>query len=108
MRDRALDLISLIEMEMRQHGLWSDVEPSAEALASTQPFAVDTLDFEQWVQFIYLPKLTVLIQVGNVPHNVSVCPMAEEAWRHHGDKVMVLLDRIADLDELLSGKRVRE
>lgn len=107
-QQRVLDLLAVIEMEMRLHGLWSAQHPGDEALASTQPFAVDTLDFEQWVQFIYLPRLKVMANVGKLPDNVCVCPMAEESWRPHGDKLQVLIERIADLDEALSGKRVRE
>ncbi|MED5524474.1 MAG: YqcC family protein [Pseudomonadota bacterium] len=105
---QALLLLEQIEMEMRLQKLWAQQHPGEQALASTEPFAVDTLDFEQWVQFIYLPKLKVLIGENQAPSNVSVCPMAEESWRHHGSRLMPLLELIADLDELLSGKRVRE
>ncbi|EKE74057.1 YqcC family protein [Gallaecimonas xiamenensis] len=105
---RALALMGQIEMEMRLHRLWADTAPSDQALASVEPFAVDTLSFEQWVQFIYLPKLKVMLTLGQAPSNVCVCPMAEESWRHHGERLNPLLDLVADLDELLSGKRVRE
>ncbi|WP_341503477.1 YqcC family protein [Gallaecimonas sp. GXIMD4217] len=100
--------LEAIEMEMQVQGLWSDEEPAEEALASTQPFCVDTLAFEQWVQFVMLPKLKVMVQQGQAPSNISVCPMAEESWKEHGERLDPLLDLFADVDELLSGKRVRD
>ncbi|WP_115717947.1 YqcC family protein [Gallaecimonas mangrovi] len=107
-KQQALLLLQEIEMQMRLQRLWADEHPGEAALSSAEPFAVDTLSFEQWVQFIYLPKLKVLIEIDQAPVNVSVCPMAEESWREHGDRLNPLLDLVADLDELLSGKRVRE
>jgi uncharacterized protein YqcC (DUF446 family) len=35
-------------------GWWDEVPPSIEALSSVEPFSVDTLDFEQWLQWIFL------------------------------------------------------
>ena len=42
----------LIELEagLRQLGLWSGDVRSPESLVSDQPFAVDVLDMEQWLQ----------------------------------------------------------
>ena len=36
---RIAEQLLLIERELRVQGLWDDAVPSAEALASTQPFA---------------------------------------------------------------------
>ena len=52
----AAQLIDL-EAALRQLNLWSDEAPSQEALSSEQPFAMDSLEFEEWLQFIFLPTI---------------------------------------------------
>ncbi len=51
--------------ELQQHliteSLHSSTTPSTEALASVQPFCVDSLEIEQWLQFVMLPKFQQLI-----------------------------------------------
>jgi len=44
----------LIERELRVQGWWGEVSPSAEALLSVEPFLDRYLDFEQWLQWIFL------------------------------------------------------
>ena len=54
----------LIERELRVLGWWQEQAPSAEALASQEPFCVDTLTFEQWLQWIFLPRMKQLLEAG--------------------------------------------
>ena len=54
----AAQLIDL-EAALRQLDLWSDAPPSQEALRSEQPFAMDALEFEEWLQFIFLPGVGI-------------------------------------------------
>jgi hypothetical protein len=58
MEQRILDIadhLLLIEQELKVQGWWSADTPSDEMLASTVPFAVDSMSFEQWLQWIFLP-----------------------------------------------------
>lgn len=76
------DLLMDIEKELRLLQLWDSEIPSPEALASTQPFAVDTLNFPQWLQFIFIPKLYFIIeQQAMLPATSGVAPMAEEYFQ---------------------------
>lgn len=60
--------------------LWSDTPPMPSALASQEPFAIDTLTFEQWLQFIYLPGIREHVQLHQqLPADMAVAPMAQEA-----------------------------
>ncbi|SDI57006.1 Uncharacterized conserved protein YqcC, DUF446 family [Ferrimonas sediminum] len=89
-----------LQQALQQAQLWQKTPVSAEALASTQPFAVDTLSLPQWLQFIYLPKLQALLEAGQpLPTRVSVAPMAEETF---GDAQPALVAAIAQLDAVLS------
>ncbi|HQQ75279.1 MAG TPA: YqcC family protein [Pseudomonadales bacterium] len=70
-----------IECELRRANLWSAVTPSAEALASVEPFCVDTLDFHQWLQFILLPRMQTLIAAqAPLPDKCDIAAMAETVW----------------------------
>ena len=84
--------------------MWSSVAPSDEALASTMPFMYDTLKVEEWLQWVFLPRLHALID-GNLdlPSSCSVEPLAEHEWTQrgvakHGD----VLRLIKEIDKLLT------
>ena len=81
---RYIPLASLlidIECELRRADLWSAETPSAEALASVEPFCVDTLDFQQWLQFILLPRMNALIAAqAPLPDKCDITAMAETVW----------------------------
>ncbi|MBE8168114.1 MAG: YqcC family protein, partial [Shewanella sp.] len=66
-----------IEHSLKQQQLWSDTQPSVEALDSTTPFACDVMAFEQWLQFIFLPKMHWFIDNEQpLPTKVAIAPMA--------------------------------
>lgn len=70
-----------IEYQLRRLQLWSDVAPSETALASQQPFAIDTLAFEQWLQFIFLPRMRDLIESeAQLPASCAIAPMGEHIF----------------------------
>lgn len=101
---RLADLLDELETELRRVALWEADAPSAEALASVQPFAVDTLEFSQWLQFVFIARLRDLAAAGGVlPQICSVQPMAEESLKGMGFDVSPLLALIAQVDTLLSG-----
>ena len=67
-----------IEAQLRQLDLWDRVPPSAEALSSDQPFCVDTLSLPQWLQFIFLPTLYLMLEEDQpLPSRCGITPMAE-------------------------------
>lgn len=71
----------LIERELRVQGWWESQAPSAEALASPEPFCVDSLAFEQWLQWIFLPRMKALLEAGAALPQVSgIQAMAEQAY----------------------------
>lgn len=96
-------LLMDIEAELRQLGQWELEMPSAEALASTEPFCVDTLSFTQWLQFIFLPRMYDLLEEQRLPPGpCSIAPLAEEYFRNGGLDSARLIRHIAELDRLLT------
>ncbi len=99
-----LALLLQIEGEMRRIELWSDSLPEPEALLSQEPFCVDTLGFEEWVQWLLLPRLELMAQQRlPLPGNSLIAPMAEEAFKHLPADTDQLLQLIDQLDRTLNG-----
>jgi len=93
-----------LEKELRELRLWEFESPSAEALASTQPFAIDTLDFPQWLQFIFIPRLYLMVEQRlPLPSVSGVKPMAEEYFGQLRLNSAALIVHLEKMDKLLSG-----
>lgn len=97
-----LFILDAIESEMQTLSLWQTVEPSAEALASTEPFAVDSLSFAEWVQWIMIPLFRKMVRLGHpLPTNSDILPMAEEALKLVPQNTQRLTALIGDIDNCL-------
>ena len=100
-------LLKELELTLQRLQLWQDEAPPEEALASTQPFALDTLEFHQWLQFIFLERMRFMMMSGHaLPTSVAIYPMATEVYKQKLKEYALLLDVLARLDEELSGKPV--
>ncbi|WP_218354811.1 YqcC family protein [Alteromonas lipotrueiana] len=85
----AEDQLDKIEHYLRTHQLWQLNKPQPDALASTVPFALDTLSFEQWLQFLFLPKARAhVITHGHLPPGMRVGPMAHEVYQHQHNELV--------------------
>ncbi len=105
MNERVLaiaDQLLLIERELRQLGWWSAHSPSSQALASCEPFCVDTLDFSQWLQWIFLPRMKELLESGeDLPSVSGIRAMAEVVYRERPLEVRELLVILGRFDHLI-------
>ncbi|WP_445773799.1 YqcC family protein [Shewanella sp.] len=91
-----------LEQLLKQCQLWSDTPPSASALASNAPFACDTMTFEQWLQFIFIPKMTELIyRQQPLPSSMAIAPMAEQLWQGMAQRQSVI-NHLRAFDALLN------
>ena len=103
MHTDAASLLIDLESELRQLGRWGSSPPEASAFASSQPFAIDTMDFHQWLQFVFLPRMYALIEARQpLPDKCAIAPMAEEYFSQGKLPVTKLLDTLRSIDELLS------
>ena len=94
----------LIERELRVQGWWEEQSPSAEALASQEPFCVDSLAFEQWLQWIFLPRMKRLVERGAALPSVSgIQPMAEQVYGEHSERARGLIRLLGEFDRLIAG-----
>ncbi len=103
MRTDIAEVLIDIESELRQLGLWDRIPPSSAALASDQPFCVDTLTLPQWLQFIFLPTLYQLLETDQaLPARCGIAPMAEEFFKGGTLSTAGLEAALLRIDNLLS------
>ena len=108
MSQSVISILDELKTVLQDLALWQSSRPSDAALASTQPFALDTLEFHQWLQFILIERLNAMILLDQpLPTSVSIFPMAEEVYKDAPERFATLLDVIARLDMALTGKPVQ-
>ena len=91
-----------IESELKALGLWQEEELDPQLLRSVEPFCCDTLRFEQWLQFILIPKMHALLTQQQVlPQKALIAPMAEHVWHNQSDK-MPLIELLRSFDASLN------
>ena len=74
-------LLIKLEQNLREAMLWSGSTPSVKALQSKLPFALDTMSFEEWLQFVFIPKMSVIINSKSIlPDHIHLFPMAEQSF----------------------------
>ncbi|WP_210725531.1 YqcC family protein [Candidatus Colwellia aromaticivorans] len=99
-------LVQLFQ-ELKTLTLWQKRRPNLCEMASTLPFHYDTLAFEQWLQFVFIERISLMIEKNQpLPSEISLLPMAEESFKNLGNKANTLLNIIGQLDSLLSGRNI--
>ncbi len=94
----------LIERELRLQDWWTATPPSAEALASQQPFCVDSLAFEEWLQWVFLPRMKLIVETGKpLPSASGIRPMAEVVYSERSSQAKALLELLGEFDRLIGG-----
>ena len=84
-------LLERLESVMREAGIWESQSPGAAALASTEPFAIDTLSCNQWLQWIFIPRMKKLVaQKAALPAQFEISPYVEEAMKDQQGSMAVL------------------
>lgn len=81
MYDTLEQRLNHLEHSLHVENLWSATPPSLEDLASQQPFAVDRLSIEQWLQFIFIPRMRHLVKNKRpLPQTLCILPIVEQSF----------------------------
>lgn len=97
-----VELVDALEQEMRSQSLWQSTQPSIEALSSTQPFAIDLLEPQQWLQWVFIAKVRVLIEARQMlPSGFAIAPYFEECWKGKSEYVS-LIKIVQQIDKVCS------
>ncbi|MFY8272686.1 YqcC family protein [Pseudoalteromonas sp. SSDWG2] len=101
MQNTLIELLQRLEVQLKDNDLWQTQPIEPALLQSQQPFCVDTLRFEQWLQFVFIEKMNALLAQGlPLPNNIAIAPMGEIAWQQNYADVMATLSQI---DALFGG-----
>ena len=99
-------LLTELESELRLQGCWELDRPSESALSSSLPFAIDTLSFTQWLQFIFIEKITAILQLDlALPSSISVSPMADEYFKKQSMTSTAIRNIIVRIDLLIDNNK---
>ena len=102
-RRKVAELMMDLEAALRVAGLWQSKLPSAEALASVQPFCFDTLELHQWLQFIFIPTIQGMLEHDlDLPESCAIAPMAEEVYKNTPHEEGLVVAELRRIDHLLS------
>jgi uncharacterized protein YqcC (DUF446 family) len=100
---RVAELVDAIEQEMRRLELWAEEPPPVAAMASRVPFCYDTLKFWQWLQWILVPRMRLILADGEpLPAASEIAPLAEVEFRRLSQDTQQLLALIRELDRAIS------
>ncbi len=101
--NRIADVLLEVEANLRIHGKWDDQKPDANDLNSTIPFCMDTLSFEQWLQWIFLPRMkNTLEQTKPLPARSGIFEYAEDCLEKSDPSTTNLLKLLKRFDDLIS------
>lgn len=92
--------IAELEKRLQQVGLWQQEPIDPSALASQQPFAMDSMRFEQWLQFIFIPRFGMLLEHRlPLPEAMSLTPYAEEVFKTYAEPTETIIELLRAIDE---------
>ncbi len=101
--NRIADVLLEVEGTLRSHGRWDRDQPAVSALSSAQPFCIDTLRFEQWIQWIFLPRMkTILEDSKPLPARSGIHVYAKSYLRKNDPPTSSLLQLIKRFDDLIT------
>jgi uncharacterized protein YqcC (DUF446 family) len=102
-RDTLTQLLLEIETDLRLFDHWSFEPPSSQALASDLPFCCDTLEVVEWLQFIFIPKMKLIVETqAELPNNCGIAPYFEQSMQSEENNTDILLALLHQVDNILT------
>jgi uncharacterized protein YqcC (DUF446 family) len=96
-------LLMDLEAALRKLSCWDEEKPIYQALESQEPFCVDTLEFYQWLQWIFIPRMYSMLAMNHdLPNKCDMASMAEEWAKTRAFSARELILVLQEIDVLLS------
>jgi uncharacterized protein YqcC (DUF446 family) len=90
-------LLQALENELNTVDKWSLRSPDRTQLNSQLPFCYDTLPLEMWLQWIFVPRISALLDANAaLPQNCAIAPYAKEVWKTSA--MLPVIKVLRDLD----------
>lgn len=101
--DTLTALLLEIETDLRLFDRWSFEPPPSQAFSSEIPFCCDVLEATEWLQFIFLPKMKLIIDTqSELPSRCGIAPYFEESMQSDERNTDSLLALLAQVDKILT------
>ncbi len=101
--NRIADVLLEVERTLRCNDKWDQNQPAVSALSSVQPFCMDTLRFEQWLQWIFLPRMKKILEGPQpLPAKSGILVYAQAYLRKNDPPTSSLLKLIKRFDDLIT------
>lgn len=89
-----------LQTEMENQGLWATHPPAPKAFESQTPFFADTMDFSQWLQWVFVARFRAMMDAGApLPGSCDVAPMAEEALKEMEQDMTEIISLLKAFDD---------
>lgn len=93
-------ILDELQQELEQLALWESQPPAPSAFDSSTPFFADTMNFSQWLQWVFIARFRALLEADHpLPGQCDVAPMAEEALKELGQDTGQLVALLKAFDE---------
>ncbi|WP_067707536.1 MULTISPECIES: YqcC family protein [unclassified Erwinia] len=93
------DCLIAITQVLQDAGLWQSCAPTTTAFESQEPFCVDTMTPEQWLQWVFLPRMQALLDSQSpLPEKLAIAPYYEMALEGAVPARAKLLHALNELD----------
>jgi uncharacterized protein YqcC (DUF446 family) len=100
-REKAQTKIAEIEDEMKRIGYWQNDPLRPEQYQFRMAFAMDTMAFTQWLQFIFIPRVKSMIETGEkFPPDSNNGAQATREF-DGDDNAQGLVSLLSEFDELI-------
>lgn len=96
--------LDVLEKTLEEQGLLPDVPPSQSALASEQPFAIDTMPFTSWLAFVFIVKCREMLAQRQLPPPMAIAPAAE---MYLPTAANAILEHLYELDAITQREKGR-
>ncbi|MGQ7249974.1 YqcC family protein [Halomonas sp. V046] len=95
-----------LEATMKAVNLWRMDKPEPAAFNSQQPFCIDTMSLPQWLRFVFIVRLQVLVEHRSpLPASCDVAPAVDAYLNQEGagaaDRAM-MKSVVEEIDRLIT------
>lgn len=98
-RTRLNTLLDNMQAELERLNLWETLPPEPRAFQSSTPFFADTMNFTQWLQWVFIARFRAILDGGHpLPAQCDVAPLAEETLRDLEANTASLVALLAEFD----------
>ncbi|WP_114417630.1 YqcC family protein [Marinospirillum perlucidum] len=71
-------LLYLLQQRLDQQGHWQVSQPAPQAFESQEPFCVDSMTLQQWLRYIFVPRMQALLESPTqLPGECAITPQVE-------------------------------